>query len=573
MTKITRKDQQIFASTAGDESVAKFGSLAAGSPGYSTDPDEIQTDEYKGGWESAVIGQASPTMEDRNSLDYLFSRQLAYLYQTGIPAYSATDTYYKGSIVSFYSTEDDALKLYYSIVDDNTGNSLEDGDKWVEWKSGGGASLPLLTFQFTDHELNDVSWVKSNFSWLSGSVYLAAYKHLQADVGFRYASSTLTVSHPDFTAGTYVRISALDKTIDTTDYYAWGIGGTTEDTKCVYTLTTTLADGVKTYFYKNSAMQQLTSCIVESQSETISGTTVSYFRAQDGHKIVLEDQATNVASIYSTTGIAWYYIFDDTNTRFKLPRSNWNFKVTSNDDAGDFVDQSLPNITGTMQITANAGVSTAAPLSGAFYRKEDTLTTSANTSSSTTNPVGFNASLSSSVYQDSANVRQKSTKAYLYFFVGNFEQSAIEQTAGINAEDFQNKADIDLGNVNHDGTTQIAHFSAPSDKFLVIATGQATIDGTAPADGFMVSKGTMTSTGYSHIMIIVYQSDAPTLSDDYEVCDSRCMIYDPSNTHSLSVTVPIQKGQKYRAAYQNVNASPGSGFLRFTYAKGSEPQS
>jgi hypothetical protein len=31
---------------------------------------------------------------------------------------------------------------------------------------------------------------------------------------------------------------------------------------------------------------------------------------------------------------------------------------------------------------------------------------------------------------------------YLYFYVGNFEQSAIEQTAGLNAELFNGKADV-----------------------------------------------------------------------------------------------------------------------------------
>lgn len=555
MTKIIRKDQQIFASTAGGESIAKFGSLAAGSPGYSTDPDEIQTDEYKGGWQDAVIAQACPTMEDRNALDYLYSRQLGYLYQQGIAEYSATDTYYKGSIVSFYSTEDDALKLYYSIIDDNTGNSLEDGDKWVEWKSGGGASLPILTYQFTDHELNDVSWVKSNFSWLSGSVYLAAYKHLQADVGFRYASSTLTVSHPDFTAGTYVRISALDKTIDTNDYYAWGISGTTEDTKCVYTLTTTLADGVKTYSYKNSAMQQLTSCIVEAQTETISGTTISYFRAQDGHKIVLDDQATNVASIYSATGIAWYYIFDDTNTRFKLPRSNWNFKATSNDDAGDFVNQSLPNITGQFFTpNASAGVG-AITTSNTGY----SLSSTGNASNSV---VDFDASKSSSVYQNYANVQEKATKAYLYFYVGNFEQSAIEQTAGINAEDFQNKADTDLGNVNHDGTTLIAHFAVPSNTYVNITWDATGTFYTAPADGYFFIERT------------------PNAANQY----ISCLIYDPSllteplygftfnapaTGDVLRAFLPIRKNNKLLVNYNAATA----GRFRFIYANGSEPQS
>jgi len=563
MTKITRKDQQIFASTAGDEAIAKFGSLAAGNPGFSTDPDEIQTDEYKGGWQSGVIGQASPTMEDRNSLDFLFSRQLGYLYQQGIAEYSATQTYYKGSIVSNFDADDETLKLYYSLADNNTGNALDNDTYWAEFKSGGGASLPLLTFQFTDHELNDVSWVKSNFSWLSGSVYLAAYKHLQADVGFRYASSTLTVSHPDFTAGTYVRISALDKTIDTTDYYAWGISGTTEDTKCVYTLTTTLADGVKTYFYKNSAMQQLTSCIVEGQSETIGGTTISYFRAQDGHKIVLDDQATNVASIYSATGVAWYYIFDDTNTQFKLPRSNWNFKGTSNDDVGDFVDQSLPNFTTDIafrKYAYNVGPVASVTGAGTFdnygYPQADEVYANANaTIAYQKQKVTIDPSAQVSIYQNDANVQEKATKAYLYFYVGNFEQTAIEQTAGLAQEDFLKKADTDLGNITEGGKLVVTNLVSPSTYNVDITLKASGQTYTAPADGWFTVSGTAAGAGYAVIMTC-----------NYVVTSSRAV----GVNSGIWCSIYCGKGDTMSMLYDGFDTLD---YFKFVYAKGCEPQS
>ena len=566
MTKITRKDQQIFASTAGDEAIAKFGSLAAGSPGFSTDPDEIQTDEYKGGWESAVIGQASPAMEDRNALDYLYSRQLGYLYQQGIAEYSATQTYFKGSVVSSFDAGEETLKLYYSLIDDNTGNSLEDDTKWLEFKSGGGggADLPILTFQFTDHELNSVSWAKSNFSWMDGTVYLAAYKHLRNDLGFRYASSTLTVSHSDYTAGTYVRISTLDTQISSTDYYAWGISGETDPTKCIFTLTTTLADSVKVFAYKNSTtIYQLTSGIVESQTETVGGTTITYYRAQDGHKIVLDDQATNVASIYSATGIAWYYIFDDTNTRFKLPRSNWNFKATSNDDAGDFVDQSLPNIKGSINMSV--------PVDGAFGSQSYTETNYTFANSATSYRVTFDASGSSSVYQDSANVQEKATKAYLYFYVGNFEQTAIEQTAGLAQEDFQKKADTDLGNVNHNGTIAIGTNASIGNVSIDIPiTGNSDIY-TAPGTGHVLIKGVTSGGGFGRVVLYVYREGATNFNETDEVATNGATA--PSGvTAAIGGTVPVTAGQKFRALFQYINAD-STRYIRFTYAKGCEPQS
>ena len=561
MSKLTRKDQKIFGETAGGESISVFGSLAANNPAYSTDPDQIQSAEYSGGWESAVIGQASPAMEDRNALDYLYSRQLGYLYQQGIAEYSATQTYFKGSIVSSFDADAGNLLLYYSLIDDNTGNALDDTNSWAEFKSGGGggASLPLLTFQFTDHELNDVSWAKSNFSWMNGTVYLAAYKHLRNDLGFRYASSTLTVSHSDYTAGTYVRISTLDTQISSTDYYAWGISGTTDPKKCIFTLTTTLADGVKVFAYKDaSTIYQLTSSIVESQTETVGGTTITYYRAQDGHKIVLADQATNAASIYSATGIAWYFIFDDTNTQFKLPRSNWNFKATTNDDAGDFVDQSLPNI---KSDNTNHFLAYTNDTSGFDGALKDTYIDSnvANNISSgiTSHVLSFDASKASSVYQDSANVQEKATKAYLYFFVGNFEQTAIEQTAGLAQEDFLKKADTDLGNIDSDGKAVISNFAAPSSHYDDLTLGVSGSTYTAPADGYFyllkIASGTYQ---YGNLK---NQSNGMIISS-----------YPHDAGFGATVMLPAAKGDIVSCSY---TVGGVTSVFRFIYAKGSEPQS
>jgi len=92
-----------------------------------------------------------------------------------------------------------------------------------------------------------------------------------------------------------------------------------------------------------------------AETETISGVTITFYRANDGHKIVLPNQESNVISIYAATGTAWYYILDTTNIRFKLPRA---------------------------------------------------------------------------------------TGMYLYFYIGQFTQTAIQQTAGITAETLNGKADV-----------------------------------------------------------------------------------------------------------------------------------
>lgn len=126
MAKILRKAAKIFGLNAGVNQIAQFGSLAAGSIAYSTDPDQIQSlANYLVGWFDAVVGGNSPAIEDMNALFYLLAYQVAYLLQQGIAEYNATTTYYINSIVTSGGVN------YISIVDSNVGNAVTDGTKWA----------------------------------------------------------------------------------------------------------------------------------------------------------------------------------------------------------------------------------------------------------------------------------------------------------------------------------------------------------------------------------------------------------------------------------------------------------
>lgn len=132
MAKLQRKSAKLFAENAdaGVGGVAQFGSLAAGNPNYSKDPDIIQAlNAFKTGWSNAVIGNKSPAIEDRNALDYLLSYQQAYIMQRGIPEWIATETYYKGSFVSLSDG-----RLFVSRIDNNT-NIDPSSDNDVNWIS------------------------------------------------------------------------------------------------------------------------------------------------------------------------------------------------------------------------------------------------------------------------------------------------------------------------------------------------------------------------------------------------------------------------------------------------------
>jgi hypothetical protein len=141
MPKIERKTQKIFAgakTAAGN--IARFGSLAAGIPQYADeddsglpDPDLIQTLPegadptefgYDNGWAGAIVPDDSPALEDMNALFSLVTRQLAYLYQNGVPEWDAATTYYLGSLCSHEG------ELYTSLSANNTGKPVDDRTAW-----------------------------------------------------------------------------------------------------------------------------------------------------------------------------------------------------------------------------------------------------------------------------------------------------------------------------------------------------------------------------------------------------------------------------------------------------------
>lgn len=126
MSKILRKNMKIFGSNPGFNQMAVFGSLAAGVPSFSTDPEVIQSlSNYLDGWFDAVIGNNSPAIEDMNSLCFVYAYQIAYLMQAGIAEWNTDTTYYVGSMVN-----DGNGRIYTSLTDNNTGNPITDVINW-----------------------------------------------------------------------------------------------------------------------------------------------------------------------------------------------------------------------------------------------------------------------------------------------------------------------------------------------------------------------------------------------------------------------------------------------------------
>lgn len=177
---------------------------------------------------------------------------------------------------------------------------------------------------------------------------------------------------------------------------------------------------------------------ITAEVETIGSTEITFYRANDGHKIVLADQESKVSDIYRSKGVAWYYILDTENIRFKLPRTKFAFTGLRN-SVGNYVEAGVPNITGSFK----AGV--YADVSGAFTVKQNQVGNGGYEDWNRASVYDFDASLSNEVYGNSDTVQPRATQMYLYFYVGNTVRNQTEVDVGTVTEQLNGKQDV-LGN-------------------------------------------------------------------------------------------------------------------------------
>ena len=281
------------------------------------------------------------------------------------------------------------------------------------------------------------------------------------------------------------------------------------------------------------------------QTETVSGITIQFYLADDGHKIAPTSEESNILSLYNTTGIAWYYILDTVNQRFKLPRTKYGF-TGLRDNVGKYVSPGLPNITGRIG-GLNIGLT-----DGAFYNEGSANGATGNVISI---PIKkFDASRSSSIYGNSTTVQPPATQMYLYFYVGDYTHTAIENTAGLNTELFNNKADTDLNNIDSVGKSLISGLGMPSISYIEITPPTINTQGTytAPANGYMVGSFNISQGATAWLL---NKSVGYLGTQDWSGV---------TGTQRYRLFCPIAKGQE--AVFK---LSGGSyDYLRFYYAKG-----
>lgn len=327
----------------------------------------------------------------------------------GCVLYDSTVTYTNKSLV--FNITNDGIKLYHSLQNGNINHALTDKKYWEEVKLGG-SSLPLFSFMWSDHLINDMQYLRADaFSWQDGKTYSLPYNKLVQE-------------------------------------YATG--------------------------------------------ETVTENGITFKRSTNGFKIADKTQEQAILELYNNTGVAWYYILDTTNKRFKLPRTKYGF-VGLRNGVGGYVPESLPNIKASWKRQSNRNV--LGPndiLTGAFKRSPSESTSQTFGDSGTAmkgSDLLIDAHEANTIYQDNAPVQQRATQMYLYFYVGEYTQTAVEQTAGLNAELFNGKVDLNFNNMNPSQTaknTIISWVMPDYSAGISLQTSTTELTYTAPTKGVAI---------------------------------------------------------------------------------------
>lgn len=194
MARLSRIFQKIFASSASNNGV--FGSAQDGTKVLTNNLTTLQSKPaFLTGWVDAIIGSSKfPPLEEFQSLNYINTAQLAYLFQEGVPEWENNTTYFTNS----WAKKPASNQLYASIVDNNIGNALTDATKWkllfdfdVQRKS-----LTANTTYYIATTGNDTTGAGTvGNPW---KTLQKAWNYLQANIDF--AGFTVTIQIAD---GTY----------------------------------------------------------------------------------------------------------------------------------------------------------------------------------------------------------------------------------------------------------------------------------------------------------------------------------------------------------------------------------
>ncbi len=251
----------------------------------------------------------------------------------------------------------------------------------------------------------------------------------------------------------------------------------------------------------NLLVEEYNNSVSTEQSES----GITFKVTPRGFRIADATQEQAILNLYNTTGVAGYFILDQANTRFKLPRMKYLASVNSK-QVPITAGTKMTSLGNPLQFGQEGGTSTGwynlvfKPV-GTEVRAASLL----NGETVTAIAVG-----KTNLVADLSNAVNPQTldNMYLYFYIGEYTQTAVEQTAGLNVELFNGKVDLNFNNINPSQTAKntIVGWGMPDYSAGVDITSNTSY--TCPSCGYL--RLYCSYTGY-----IYYSSSLDTSGIDY----------------------------------------------------------
>lgn len=171
MEKLQRQTQKIFGGNAPTDDIAVLGSFKSGTPVYTDDVAALQNTAFEEGYGAALIADEAPMLEEQNSVPYVLSKQLAYLFQTGIPEWDENTTYFANTGLCQINGI-----LYKSLTNNNIGNNpTTDNENWELLSFGGNGGRNVGETVFSLLPLDDAGLHLLDGALISGAGAYAAF--------------------------------------------------------------------------------------------------------------------------------------------------------------------------------------------------------------------------------------------------------------------------------------------------------------------------------------------------------------------------------------------------------------
>jgi gas vesicle protein len=195
---------------------------------------------------------------------------------------------------------------------------------------------------------------------------------------------------------------------------------------------------------------------------------LEYKKNSNGHLFYDIAEKEKIDELFTSTGMAWFYGVDTENERIFLPRNNWFEQAGDISEVGQSVEAGLPNITG--EVIGKAGVALmqnhGGKLNGAFYTNGTTGTTCGSGAGNSIKYLGFDASLSNPIYDNSDTVQPNAVKKLLYICVGNttnYEGMTDVVNQGMEILEqvnigIESRVNLDATNLTQDGKNLIVSY-------------------------------------------------------------------------------------------------------------------